>query len=118
MSRVVRFPKKALSATSAARDEDPDTATFSATVSSPEEATNSTQLQVRIPADTTNEQAAEQLALRIWAAWVGKNAARALSDLLDTLMDAHLLDDDDEEADSSWLDDQQVGEQADIGGDR
>jgi hypothetical protein len=62
-------------------------------------------LQSRTPDDVANEQTAEQLALRIWAALVGKNALRAVSDLIDTLLDAHLLDDDDEETDDSWLDD-------------
>lgn len=62
------------------------------------------QLRARTAEDITNEQTAEQLALRIWAALVGEKTLSTMSGLVDELLDAHLLDDDDEEADESWLD--------------
>jgi putative DNA primase/helicase len=52
-----------------------------------------------------NEQTAEQLALRIWAAIVGQKVLNGVSALMDKLIESHLLDDDDEEADEGWLDD-------------
>jgi hypothetical protein len=55
--------------------------------------------------DTTNQQTAEQLALRIWAATVAENVLGAMSALMDELIQSHLLDDDDEEGDEGWLDD-------------
>jgi hypothetical protein len=49
----------------------------------------------------------EQLALRIWAATVSGKVLKDLSPLMDALLESHLLDDDDEEADEGcWLDDQ------------
>jgi uncharacterized protein (DUF927 family) len=62
------------------------------------------QLQVRTAEDLVNEQTAEQLALRIWAAVVAQNALSAMSALIDELIQSYLLDDDDEEADESGLD--------------
>jgi hypothetical protein len=55
--------------------------------------------------DIANQQTAEQLAVRIWAATVAENVLGALSALMDELIQSHLLDDDDEEADEGWLDD-------------
>jgi hypothetical protein len=49
--------------------------------------------------------AAEQLALRIWAAIVAQMVLNGMSTLMDELIQSHLLDDDDEEADEGWLDD-------------
>lgn len=63
------------------------------------------QVQVRTAEDVSNEQTAEQLALRIWAALVGTKALKDMSALMDELLQSHLLDDDDEEADEAWLDD-------------
>jgi uncharacterized protein (DUF927 family) len=65
----------------------------------------SRQLRPRTAEDIANEQTAEQLALRIWTAVVGANVLGAMSSLMDELIDSHLLDDDDEEADEGWLDD-------------
>jgi uncharacterized protein (DUF927 family) len=56
--------------------------------------------------DIANEQTAERLALRIWTAMVAEKVLKDMSALMDELMQSHLLDDDDEEADESWLDDQ------------
>jgi putative DNA primase/helicase len=61
---------------------------------------------VRTAEEIANEQTAEQLALRIWAATVGEKVLEELSPLMDALLESHLLDDDDEEADEGWLDDQ------------
>jgi hypothetical protein len=76
----------------------------------PERATNPTKqssrhLRPRTAEDIANEQTAEQLALRIWAAMVGQNVLSGMSALMDELIQSHLLDDDDEEADEGWLDD-------------
>ena len=71
---------------------------------------SSHQLQPRTAEDIANEQTAEQLALRIWAAIAGEKVLNAMSALLDELLDSHLLDDDDEEADEGWLDDHQKRE--------
>jgi hypothetical protein len=59
----------------------------------------------RTAEDIANEQTAEQLALRIWAAMVAQEVLSEMSTLVDELIESHLLDDDDEEADESWLDD-------------
>jgi hypothetical protein len=64
------------------------------------------QLQPRTAEDIVNEQTAEQLALQIWAALVGEKVLKDMSSLMDELLQSHLLDDDDEEADEGWLDDQ------------
>jgi uncharacterized protein (DUF927 family) len=61
----------------------------------------------RTAEDHANEQTAEALALRIWAAMVGAKVLKDMSVLMDELLQSHLLDDDDEEGDESWLDDQQ-----------
>jgi uncharacterized protein (DUF927 family) len=66
----------------------------------------SQQLAPRTVEDIANEQTAEQLALRIWAAMVGEKVLKDMSALMDELLQSHLLDDDDEEADEGWLDDQ------------
>jgi uncharacterized protein (DUF927 family) len=55
---------------------------------------------------TAKEQTVEQLALRIWAAVVGRRVLRDMSALMDELLQSHLLDDDDEEVDEACLDDQ------------
>ena len=66
----------------------------------------SKQVRLRTAEDIANEQTAEQLALRIWAATVGAKVLDDMSVLMDELLQSHLLDDDDEENDESWLDDQ------------
>jgi uncharacterized protein (DUF927 family) len=67
---------------------------------------SSRQVRVRTADEIANEQTAEQLALRVWAATVGEKVLKDLSPLMDALLESHLLDDDDEEADEGWLDDQ------------
>jgi hypothetical protein len=68
-------------------------------------------LQSRTPEDIANEQSAEQLALRIWAAMVGEMVLSGMSALMDELLQSHLLDDDDEEGDDEgWLDNHQKRE--------
>ena len=62
-------------------------------------------LQSRTPEDVAREQTAEQLALRLWAAMVADKVLSGMSVLFDELIQSHLLDDDDEEADEGWLDD-------------
>jgi Domain of unknown function (DUF927) len=64
------------------------------------------QVRPRTAEEIANEQTVEQLALRIWAATVGERALNDMSGLMDELLQSHLLDDDDEEADEGWLDDQ------------
>jgi uncharacterized protein (DUF927 family) len=65
------------------------------------------QLGPRTAEEIANEQTAEQLALRVWAALVAEKVLSGMSELMDELIDSHLLDDDDEEADDeAWLDDQ------------
>jgi hypothetical protein len=63
------------------------------------------QVRPRTAEDIANEQTAEQLALRIWAAVVAEMVLSSMSALMDELLQSHLLDDDDEEGDESWLDD-------------
>ena len=64
------------------------------------------QLRPLTAEDIANEQTAEQLALRIWAAMVGDKALSGMSALMDELLQSHLVDDDDEEGDDAgWLDD-------------
>jgi hypothetical protein len=67
---------------------------------------SSRQVRVRTADEITNEATAEQLALRIWATTVGEKVLNSMSALMDELLQSHLLDDDDEEADESWLDNQ------------
>jgi hypothetical protein len=67
---------------------------------------SSRQVRVRTAEEVGKEQTAEQLALRIWAAIVGEQVLKDMSALMDALLESHLLDDDDEEADEGWLDDQ------------
>ena len=63
-------------------------------------------VRLRTAEEIANEQTAEQLALRIWAAMVGEKALSGMSALLDELLQSHLVDDDDEEGDDEgWLDD-------------
>jgi uncharacterized protein (DUF927 family) len=64
------------------------------------------QVRPRTAEDIANEQTAEQLALRVWAAMVGEKVLSSMSVLMNELLDSHLLDDDDEEGDEGWLDDQ------------
>ena len=66
---------------------------------------SSRHLRPRTAEDIANEQTAEQLALRIWAAMVAQKVLSGMSALMDELIQSHLLDDDDEEADEGWLDD-------------
>ena len=66
---------------------------------------SSRQLRPRTAEEIANEQTAEQLALRIWAAMVAQKVLSGMSALMDELIQSHLLDDDDEEADEGWLDD-------------
>ena len=54
------------------------------------------QVRPRTPEEVANEQTAEQLALRIWAAMVGEKALSGVSALMDELLQSHLRDDDDE----------------------
>ena len=63
------------------------------------------QVRVRTPGDIVNEQTIEALALRIWTAMVGAKFIKDMSNLMDELLQSHLLDDDDEEDDEGWLDD-------------
>ena len=62
-------------------------------------------MRPRTAEEIANEQTAEQLALRIWAAMVAQKVLSGMSALMDELIQSHLLDDDDEEADEGWLDD-------------
>jgi hypothetical protein len=62
-------------------------------------------LRPRTAEDITNEQTAEQLALRIWAAMVAQKVLSEMSAILDELIQSQQLDDDDEEPDDAWLDD-------------
>ena len=66
---------------------------------------SSRQVRPRTAEDIANEQTAEQLALRIWAAIVAQKVLSGMSALMDELIQSHLLDDDDEEGDEGWLDD-------------
>jgi hypothetical protein len=61
-------------------------------------------LRPRTAEEIALEQSAEQLALRIWAAIVARKVLNGMSGLMDELIQSHLLDDDDEEADEGWLD--------------
>ena len=62
-------------------------------------------LRSRTAEEIAYEQTAEQLALRAWAAMVAQKVLSGMSTLMDELIESHLLDDDDEEADEGWLDD-------------
>jgi hypothetical protein len=66
---------------------------------------SSRHLRPRTAEEIANEQTAEQLALRIWAAMVAQKVLSGMSALMDELIQSHLLDDDDEEGDEGWLDD-------------
>ena len=66
---------------------------------------SSRHLRPRTAEEIANEQTAEQLALRAWAAMVAQKVLSGMSTLMDELIESHLLDDDDEEADEGWLDD-------------
>ena len=66
---------------------------------------SSRHLRPRTAEEIANEETAEQLALRIWAAMVAQKVLSDMSALMDELIHSHLLDDDDEEADEGWLDD-------------
>src|SRR5262245_3414482 len=54
-------------------------------------------LRPRTAEEIANEQTAEQLALRIWAAMVAQTVLSGMSALMDELVQSHMLDDDDEE---------------------
>ena len=58
---------------------------------------SSRHLRPRTAEEIANEQTAEQLALRIWAAMVAQKVLSGMSALMDELIQSHLLDDDDEE---------------------
>jgi hypothetical protein len=65
---------------------------------------SSRRLRPRTAEEIANEQTAEQLALRIWAAIIGEKALSGMSALMDELLQSHLVDDDDEEGDDEgWL---------------
>jgi uncharacterized protein (DUF927 family) len=66
---------------------------------------SSRHLRPRTAEDVANAETAEQLALRIWAAMVAQKVLNDMSALMDELIQSHLLDDDDEQTDESWLDD-------------
>ena len=66
---------------------------------------SSRQLRPRTAEEITTAQTVEQLALRLWAAMVAQKVLGDMSALMDELIQSHLLDDDDEETDESWLDD-------------
>ena len=66
---------------------------------------SSRHLRPRTAEDIGNEETAVRLALRIWAAMVAQKLLSGMSALMDELIQSHLLDDDDEEADEGWLDD-------------
>ena len=66
---------------------------------------SSQHLRPRTAEEIASEQTAEQLALRAWAAMVAQKVLSGMSTLMDELIELHLLDDDDEEADEGWLDD-------------
>jgi len=72
----------------------------------PAQQSASRQVRTRTAEDIAREQTVEQLALRIWAATVGGQVLSDMSALMDELLESHLLDDDDEEADEGWVDDQ------------
>jgi len=63
------------------------------------------QLRLRTAEEITNEQTVEQLALRIWATLVAQKILGSMSALMDELIESHLFDGSDEEADEGWLDD-------------
>jgi hypothetical protein len=69
-------------------------------------------LRPRTAGDIANEETAEQLALRIWAAIVAKMVLSGMSALMDELIQSRMLDDDDEEADEGWLDDHHKREES------
>jgi len=72
---------------------------------------SSRHLRPRTAEEIANEQTAEQLALRVWAATVAEKVLGNMSALMDELLQSHLLDDDDEEGDDAgWLDDHQKRE--------
>src|SRR6516165_5851108 len=73
------------------------------------------QIRPRTAEDIHNEQTAEQLALRIWAATVADTVLSGMSALADELIQSHQLDDDDEEGDEGWLDDHQKREKEFLG---
>ena len=72
---------------------------------------SSRHLRPRTAEEIANEETAEQLALRIWAAIVGEKALSSMSALVDELLQSGLLDDGDEEGDDEgWLRDHQKRE--------
>jgi putative DNA primase/helicase len=96
----VRTPRAAVSSAKSRRRQAPSTTALT------QKHAAAQQLALRTVEDIANEQTAEQLALRIWAAMVGGKVLKDMSALMDELLQSHLLDDDDEEADEGWLDDQ------------
>jgi putative DNA primase/helicase len=61
--------------------------------------------QLRTAEDIANEETAQRLALRIWAAMAAQTVLSGTAALVDELLGSPMLDDDDEEADEAWLDD-------------
>ena len=59
-------------------------------------------LQPRTAEDIANQETVERLALHVWATLAAKDALNAMSALVDEMIQAHLLDDDDEEADDGF----------------
>jgi hypothetical protein len=69
--------------------------------------TKARQVRPATAEDITNQQTAEQLAVRIWAAVVSIKVLDSMAALFDELIHGkYLIDDDDEEGDESWVDDQ------------
>jgi hypothetical protein len=60
---------------------------------------NARQVRPATTEDITNQETIEKLAARIWAAIVAGKLLPDVSGLMDELLESHLLDDDDEEAD-------------------
>ena len=69
-----------------------------------EPAEQSQGLRQRTVEDIANEETAEKLALRVWAAMIAQKVLSEMSAILDELIQSQLLDDDDEEPDDAWLD--------------
>ena len=59
-------------------------------------------LQPRTAEDFANQETVERLALHVWATLAAKDALNAMSALVDEMIQSHLLDDDDEEADDGF----------------
>jgi hypothetical protein len=60
---------------------------------------NARQVQPTTAEDINNRETVEKLAFQIWSAMVAEKILSEVSGLMDELLESHLLDDDDEEAD-------------------